>query len=166
MKSTSSLSFLLASLLAVAGAVQAQGSPAATSDVPSKAGEASTMTQGKPNAVTTNQTASEQSTVSKDQIRQDAKVKSRTAVTSNVPPQAGEASTMVKGKPNAMADDPMLTKSRAERRSEREIKRADARQRRDAAVMGQKGAQVGSPAGTPQVSPAGTPSVFEGGTPK
>ena len=52
---TATLSILLASLLAVTVAVQAQGTSASsTSNVPLKAGEASTTTQGVPNAQTIN----------------------------------------------------------------------------------------------------------------
>ena len=63
----------------------------------------------------------------------------------------GEASTMVNGQPNANPDDPVLTKDRAERRSEREFKRADARSRREQALMGQRGAAA------PWQQPGGTP---------
>lgn len=88
------------------------------------------------------------------------------AATSNVPMRAGEASTMVKGDPNANPDSPMPTKSKSERRMEKEMKKAERKRVRDLAVMGQTGAQVGAEAGTPQNSPAGNPSVFKGGTPK
>ena len=188
-KHTATVSLLLAGLMAAAGAVQAQSTPAAgSSDVPSRAGEASTMTQGVPNAKTTNSATTDTGATgnnmgasgstgastgmgsttpaSKDQIRAEAKNQGRASATSSVPSKAGEASTMVNGRPNANPDDPNVNKSRAERRAEREMKRADKRTRRETAIMGQKGAQAGAPAGTPAVSPAGTPSVQEGGTPK
>ena len=54
MKKSTCLPFLMAGLLAAAGA-QAQTTPASgSSDAPMKAGEASTQTQGQPNAKTTN----------------------------------------------------------------------------------------------------------------
>ena len=115
-KQTATLSILLAGLLAMTGAVRAQGTSASS--------------------------------------------------TSNVPLKAGEASTTVSGQANANPKSPMRNKTAAERRTEREMKRADRKMRREAAVMGQKGAQAGAPAGTPAVSPAGNPSVFKGGTPK
>lgn len=88
------------------------------------------------------------------------------SATTSVPASAGEASTMVNGQPNARVNDPMLSKSKAERKTEKEMKKAEAKQRRETAVMGQKGATAGAPAGTPANSPAGTPSVHKGGTPQ
>lgn len=85
---------------------------------------------------------------------------------STVPPKAGEASTMVNGRPNAQPNDPRLSKGSEELRSEKEMKRAEARQRRELAVMGQRGATAGAPAGTPAVTHPGNPSVFQGGTPQ
>jgi P pilus assembly chaperone PapD len=86
------------------------------------------------------------------------------AGTSKVPMEAGEASTMVNGVPNANPDSPMLTKSRSERKMEKEMKKAQRKQKRELAVM--TGAQVGAEPGTPLNSPAGNPSVFKGGTPQ
>jgi len=86
--------------------------------------------------------------------------------TSSVPPKAGEASTSVKGNPNADPNNPLLNKSKSEIKSEKEMKKNDKAQRREAAVASQKGATAGAPAGTPAVSPAGTPRVQDGGTPK
>ena len=83
-----------------------------------------------------------------------------------MPDKAGEASTSVMGKPNANPDAPQLSKSKAEIKSEKAMKKADADQRRQTAIMGQKGAQAGAKAGTPAVAPAGTPAVQDGGTPK
>lgn len=88
------------------------------------------------------------------------------AGTSNLPPSAGEASTQVNGQPNRNPNNPLVTKSREERKAEKEMKRAEAKQRRETAVMGQRGATAGAPAGTPAVSPAGNPPVQAGGTPK
>lgn len=162
MTNRTTASFLLAGMMAVAGIAHAQsGSASATTDVPTKAGEASTMTNGKPNAKTTNSTASDTSGT----VRMGASGQTN-AAGGAVPSAAGEASTTVNGRPNANPNDPMLTKSKAERKSEKEMKSAEAKTRREAAVMGQKGAQAGAKAGTPAVSPAGTPAVQDGGTPK
>ena len=157
-------SLLLAGLMALAGAAHAQG--ATTSNVPLKAGEASTMTQGAPNAVTTNTPGSEAPAMTRSEIREDAQGRSKATATTRSPGRAGEASTMVNGKPNGNPDSPMLTKSKSERKMEKELKKAEARRLREIAVMGQKGAQVGAEVGTPQNSPAGNPSVFKGGTPQ
>lgn len=100
------LPFLLAGLLTAAG-VQAQTAPAAgSSDLPPKAGEASTQTMGAPNAKTTNSPVSEAPAQSADTVRQEAQTMGGAAATSSVPPKAGEASTVVQGKPNA---DPNAT---------------------------------------------------------
>lgn len=158
-------SLLLAGLMALAGVASAQ-TAAGTSDVPMQSGEASTMTQGVPNAKTTNTPGSEAPAMTKSEIREDAQGRSAATATTRTPGRSGEASTMVNGVPNANPDSPMLTKSRSERRMEKEMKKADRKQARETAVMGQRGAQVGAEAGTPQNSPAGNPSVFKGGTPK
>jgi hypothetical protein len=113
MKQSLYLPILLAGLLAAAGA-QAQSAPAAgSSDLPPKAGEASTQTQGAPNAATTNTPAAEAPAASKDAVRQEAQGMGGAAATSSVAPKAGEASTVVRGKPNADPDKP-AAKSRAE----------------------------------------------------
>ena len=164
MKMIANSSLLLTGLMAFAGVAQAQ----TTSDVPIKAGEASTMTQGVPNAKTTNSLATEAPMMnqSKSEIREDAQGRSKASASTRTPGRAGEASTMVDGRPNANPDSPTLSKSRSEIRVEKEMKKAQRKQDREIAVMGQIGAQAGAEAGTPQVSPAGNPSVFKGGTPK
>ena len=154
----------LAGLIAVAGLANAQ-TASGTSNVPMQAGEASTQTQGVPNAMTTNSPASEAPAMTRSEIREDAQGRSRASATTRTPGRAGEASTMVNGKPNANPDSPMLTKSRSERTMEKEMKRAESKRARELAVMGQSGAQVGAEVGTPQNSPVGNPSVFKGGTP-
>ena len=165
MKKFATPSLLLAGLMALAGAASAQ-TAAGTSNTPLQAGEASTVTQGVPNAKTTNSMASEAPAMTKSEIREDAQGRSKATATTRSPGRAGEASTMVNGNPNANPDSPMLTKSKSERKMEKEIKKAEKRQAREIAVMGQKGAQVGAEVGTPQNSPSGNPSVFKGGTPK
>ena len=165
MKNFTTPSLLLASLMAIAGVASAQ-TATGTSNVPAMAGEASTTTNGVPNAMTSNTPGSEMPAMTKGEIRQDAKGRDAASATTRSPGRAGEASTTVKGNPNANPDAPTLTKSKSERRMEREMKIAQRKQNREMAVMGQKGAQVGAEAGTPQNSPAGNPSVFKGGTPQ
>jgi hypothetical protein len=107
------LPMLLAGLLAAAGA-QAQSAPAAGStDLPPKAGEASTQTQGVPNAATTNSPVTEAPAASKDEKRQEAQGMGAASATSPVAPKAGEASTVVRGKPNIDPNMP-AAKTRAE----------------------------------------------------
>ena len=102
MTKTTYLPLLLAGLLAAAGA-QAQSTPAAgSSDGPPKAGEASTQTMGAPNAKTTNSTATEAPIPNnKDVVRQEAQGMGAASATSPIAPKAGEASTFVRGAPNA-----------------------------------------------------------------
>ena len=178
---TTTISLLLAGLLGAAGAWAE--SPNATSDTP-VGGQASTMTQGRPNMATTNNPAVENPAptgtmgatspmasdasspatmgaapaVSKDStsysnsnsavVEQPAATTSTVDNNTRVAPEVvgthgkravqtasmttgaylgtGEASTMVNGQPNANPNDPVLTKDRAERRSEREFKRCAA----------------------------------------
>jgi hypothetical protein len=158
-KSNAHFSILLAGLLAAAE-VQAQSAPAAgSSDLPPKAGEASTQTLGVPNAVTTNNPVSEAPAPSKDQIRQDAHGLSGAAVTTPVPGKAGEASTMVQGRPNAEPNQE-ISRSRDDVRSELLDRRAMHEGARHTQVMGH------TAAGVPATLPADAPSLFEGGTPK
>jgi hypothetical protein len=95
---------LLAALLAAAG-VQAQ-----TSSVPPKAGEASTYVQGRPN-VNPNQAAAmadgTQPLAGGYDRRQDPQAMGA-APTSKVPLRAGEASTVVEGRPNINPNVPAL----------------------------------------------------------
>jgi hypothetical protein len=102
------LSVLLAGLLTAAGAQAQSTSPSGSSDTPPKAGEASTQTQGAPNAKTTN--SADGTSTSKDAARKDAKGKSGASATTSVPGKAGEASTTVQGQPNANPDDPAKNK--------------------------------------------------------
>jgi hypothetical protein len=118
-KSSLSRKLLLAGCVAVAGIAQAQ-----TSDVPTQAGEASTMTHGQPNAVTTNSPYGDTTVMGAGPVviysepayvagvpaypvvpphlqRSDAYPRGSGAETCNVPSQAGEASTMTHGQPNA-----------------------------------------------------------------
>lgn len=140
-RSTAHLSILLAGLLAVSGA-QAQSAPASgTSDLPPKAGEASTQTQGVPNQATTNSPVTEAPIAGKDQVRQDAQGMSNAAATTPVPGKAGEASTMVQGRPNAALEQQNVARSRAEVRAELLNRRAMYEaMRRNAIAMGYTGA--------------------------
>jgi hypothetical protein len=136
-KSTLSLSILMAGLMAAAGA-QAQTVPATpVPDVP----------------VST-----------KDQIRQDAQGRDAASATTTAPGRAGEASTMVQGNPNANPDDPALSKSRAERRTDKAMKKAEKDVAKTQQMMGNTGYGVAPT--TPATAPAGTPSAKEGGTPQ
>jgi hypothetical protein len=195
---TTTISLLLAGLLGAAGA-WAETPPNATSDT-SVGGQASTMTQGRPNMATTNEpalatpaptgTMGATSPMASDAsssgtmgaapalsngstsygTSNSAVVESPSANTSwamgaapmqdhmrrgiyNSDPRlaTGEATTMVNGQPNANPDDPLLATTRAERRSERESGRADARTRREQATMGQRSAAE------PWQQPGGTP---------
>lgn len=90
--------FLLAATLAAAGAAHAQKA-AETTNTPQRAGEASTMTGGAPNAKTTNEVTTDKASKSKAAKTSKAK-KGGASETSNVPERAGEASTMTGGAPN------------------------------------------------------------------
>ena len=109
------LSVLMASLLA-AGAHAQSTSASGSFDSPQKAGEESTQTRGAPNAKTTNSAASDAPMVSKDMLRQEAQGQDSASATTRVAGRAGEASTMVRGQPNASKQ--VTAKSRDEVRSE------------------------------------------------
>lgn len=119
-----SLSILVAGVMAMAGAVQAQ-----TFDSPTQAGEASTMTNGQPNLLTTNSPFGDpvSSTVIVDTtvlgagpvlivgpfeavgvppnpLILDEKTRRQAAATFNSPARAGEMSTMTGGAPNMVTD--------------------------------------------------------------
>jgi hypothetical protein len=115
-KSHAYLPMLLAGLLASAG-VYAQSTygsgSSGSSDLPPKAGEASTQTNGVPNAATTNSHVSEAPAPAAGTMPSDTRAMGAGAATSSVVPKPGEASTYVMGSPNA---DPM--KPRAMTRAE------------------------------------------------
>ncbi|WP_332814325.1 hypothetical protein [Ramlibacter sp.] len=127
---------LMAGLLAAGGAYAGGASP--TSDVPVKAGEASTVTHGQPNMLTTNEPLQHPAPVSS---AGDAAVTSATGVpldsassphtvvmgapadarvvphysatvTSNVPTRAGEFSTWTNGVPNMKTYNPVVDDGR------------------------------------------------------
>jgi hypothetical protein len=122
----SSLSLLVAGAMALAGAARAE-----TFDTPTQAGEASTMTMGQPNQLTTNSPYGDGSTVIVDtQVLGAAPATvmvpiehyvyvqpgwsgsygqtHQAAATFNVPARAGEASTMTGGAPNMLTDNSRL----------------------------------------------------------
>lgn len=99
--STTHLSVLLAGLLAVAGAQAQSASASGTTNLPPKAGEASSQTLGVPNMAPSNSPVSEAPRLSRDQIREDAHGQDAASATTSVPGRAGEATTMVQGRPNA-----------------------------------------------------------------
>ena len=163
-KSNACLSVLMAGLLAVAGA-HAQSAPAAgNSDGPPNAGEASNMTNGVPNAKTTNSPVSEVPMQSRDTVRAQGMYQGSASSTSNTPDKAGEASTTVGGNPNIDPKQPNVSKSRGEVREEVTMRRAQVDAERATSRMGYYG--YGTPVGTPANAPIGTPSVFQGGTPQ
>jgi hypothetical protein len=150
------LSVLLAGLLAAAG-VQAQSTSAGgSSDLPPKAGEASTQTRGVPNAATTNSPAGEAPS-SKDAIRQDAQGMSGAAATSSVPPKAGEASTTVRGQPNANPDDPNVAKSSSQQDSSKDAIRQDAQGLSGAATTSSVPGKAGEASTTVRGQPNANP---------
>ena len=126
-KTSLSRALLLAGIFAAAGVAQAQN----TWDAPVQAGEASTMTQGQPNAQTTNSPfghpavmgagpavmvesptyvyPSHPAVVKPHLQRSDAYARGSFAETCNVPTQAGEASTMTNGQPNAATHNTVTT---------------------------------------------------------
>lgn len=105
----------LVAAFALAGAAHAQKA-AETTNTPQRAGEASTMTGGAPNAKTTNETttattadkAGDKAAKKADKAAKKASKmgasgstdKGGAAATSNVPDRAGEASTVSGGVPN------------------------------------------------------------------
>ena len=121
----STLSLIVAGALAVAGFAQA-----GTFDTPMQAGEASTMTMGQPNQLTTNSPYADNTVVVDTTVlgaapstmmvpvEHDVWVqpgytggyhqRHQAAATFNVPGRAGEASTMPGGNPNAVPDNERL----------------------------------------------------------
>jgi hypothetical protein len=96
----------LIAAFAVSGAAYAQKANE-TSNTPQRAGEASTMTGGAPNAKTTNETTTpspaDKAMTKRAKGKMAKKGKSNMATateTSNTPQRAGEASTMTGGVPN------------------------------------------------------------------
>jgi hypothetical protein len=134
-KSTAHLSFLLAGLLVTSSVYAQSTSASGSSDLPPKAGEASTQTNGVPNAATTNSPVTEAPITSKEAVRQDAHSMGAAAATELVPGRAGEESTMVRGVPNM---DPLQPRalSRAEVRNELLGRRAAFEAQRKLHAMG------------------------------
>lgn len=119
------LPLLMAGILASAG-VQAQstvGAAAATSSVPPRAGEASTFVEGRPN-VNPNKAAAMADGAppfaSGYEQRQDPQAMGA-APTSKVPLEAGEASTVVEGRPNINPNVPALNPEVAPARTRAEV---------------------------------------------
>jgi hypothetical protein len=122
MKKTFQTSALLLSGLMAAGIAQAE-----TYDTPQQAGEASTMTMGAPNQLTTNSPYGGNSVVVDTTVlgapatvysysyvpdtvvthvyRPELVSRNASAATFNVPSRAGEASTMTGGAPNMVTDN-------------------------------------------------------------
>ena len=100
MKTTLTQIALLAAF-AVAGAAHAQKANE-TRNVPQRAGEASTMTGGAPNAKTSNTatTAKNAASAASGAKGTTSSGKGSASATTNVPDRAGQASTMTNGQPN------------------------------------------------------------------
>ncbi len=98
------LPVLLAGLLASAGVYAQTTYGSGSSDLPPKAGEASTQTNGAPNAATTNSSVGQAPAPAAAATPGDTRAMGAGAMTSNAAPKPGEASTSVMGGPNA---DPM-----------------------------------------------------------
>lgn len=172
MKTHITLSFLLAGLMAAAG-VQAQTTDistkdqirqqangqtgaAVTSNVAPRAGEASTMTQGQPNANVPVNTES----------RAAVKAEARSANKSGTISKGDIGTTDGKGQQAGLEAKPTDGKTRAELRAERNMKKAQKKADKNLAVMGNSGVNPPNPAGTPATMPAGSLSVQQGGTAK
>ena len=112
-------SLLMAGAMALAGVAQAQ-----TFDTPTQSGEASTMTSGQPNLLTTHSPSGDPVVVVDTTVLGAAPVvmthavppfvfmppsatdtSRQAAATFNVPARAGEASTMTGGAPNMVTDN-------------------------------------------------------------
>lgn len=90
----------LVAAFALSSAAYAQKA-AETTNVPQRAGEASTMTGGSPNAKTTNSTTTAgKSSTAASSAMGNTSGKGSASATTNVPDRAGQASTMTKGVPN------------------------------------------------------------------
>ena len=133
-KARTTASLLLAGLMA--GGAWAQ-TASATSDVPVKAGEASTQTHGQPNMATSNAPTAGAPVTSATGVPVDSASAPSTAtmgaarevplhsatVTSNMPTKAGEASTMTNGVPNMSTNNPVTDGSRVVMPPEQHVQR-------------------------------------------
>lgn len=142
-------SVLLAGLLAAAGFANAQNTgAAATNSSPAKAGEASTLTQGVPNAP---KAVGENS-------RADVKAEARAANKAGTTSKGTAGTTDKKGQQVGMEAKPTDGKTRAELKAERAMKKAQKKADKNMAVMSTSGTSTGVPAGNPSPQAgAGTP---------
>lgn len=139
-KTNTTVSLLLAGLMAAAGVAQAQGISAGA-DV-----GVILNTPGVTGSVDVNTGTTTEVFVPvsrKDEIRQEAQGQGRASGTMSGP-KTGEASTMVQGRPNAEPNDPLVTRSRAELRAEREMKKAKRRAASQISIMGHQSGSVGA----------------------
>ncbi|MBX3585384.1 MAG: hypothetical protein KF796_01980 [Ramlibacter sp.] len=140
---------LMASLLAGAGFAQAQNTgAAATNTMPAKAGEASTLTQGVPNAPK----------AVDEKTRTEVKAEARAAVKAGTTSKGTAGTTDAKGMQAGMEPKPTDGKSRAELKAERDMQKAKKRANRNLAAMSTSGMSTGVPAGNPApTTGTGTP---------
>ena len=148
-------SLLLSALLLLAGSAFAQGSapPAGVNKLPPGSGEASTRVSGSPNANpedprigrSRDELKAEREQKKADRqaaraSRQSTREMGASPAINRVPPDAGEASTVIGGRPNANPDDPRINKSREELMAERDAKKAQRQAARDARKAGRQDA--------------------------
>jgi len=137
-------SALLAGLLATAGFAHAQNTgAAATNTLPAKAGEASTQTQGVPNA------AKAVGENTRAEVKADARAANKAGTTSK-----GTAGTTDKtGQQAGLEPKATDGKTRAELKAERNMRKAQKKADKNLAAMSTSGTSTGVPAGNP--SPTG-----------
>ncbi len=137
---TKTPSFLLASLMTVAGFAHAQGTgAAATNTTPAKAGEASTLTQGVPNAPV----------AVKEKTRAQVKAEASAANKAGTTSKGTTGNSDGKGKQIGMEPKPTDGKTRAEIKAERDMKKAQKKADKTGAVMSTSGTSTNVPVGNP-----------------
>lgn len=131
---------LIAGLLAGAGFAHAQNTgAAATNASPAKAGEASTLTQGVPNA------AKKVDEKTREEVKAEARAANKAGKTS----KGTAGTTDAKGMPVGSAPKPTDGKTRAELKAERQMQKAQKKADKNLAVMSTSGMSTGVPAGNP-----------------
>lgn len=138
-----SASFLLAGLMAVAGFANAQNTgAAATNTMPAKAGEASTMTQGVPNAAA----------AVGEKTRADVKAEATAANKAGTTAKGTTGTSDAKGAQAGQEPKATDNRTRAQRKADRDMQKARKKADKSAAAMNNAGTSTNVPAGNP--SPA------------